>query len=111
MHTSLLNVNENGESTTYCIARQIGKPEEVFRNNIGHIDYVCITCGAFMWITERKAASSLSQPRFRTCCGDDKCILPPIKAIPESIANLFRGSDTTSKEFRANIRTYNSLPK
>jgi hypothetical protein len=62
MHTSLLNVNENGESTTYCIARQIGKPEEVSRNSIGHMDSVCITCGAFMWITEIKSTSSLSQP-------------------------------------------------
>jgi hypothetical protein len=66
------------------------------------MDYVCITCGVFIWITERKSASSLSQPRFQTRCGDGKCILPPIKAIPELIAKLFRGSDTTSKdkEFR-----------
>jgi hypothetical protein len=108
MRTSLLNVNENGESSTFCIARQIGKPEKASRNDIGHMDSVCISCGAFMWITERKSASSLSQSRFQTCCGDGKCILPNVKPIPESIANLLRGNDNTSKEFRKNIRIYNS---
>jgi hypothetical protein len=64
----------------------------VSRNDIGHMDSVCVTCGAFMWITERKSASSLSQPRFQTCCGDGKYILPPVKTIPQSIANLLRGT-------------------
>ncbi|KAI9324736.1 hypothetical protein BD770DRAFT_334960, partial [Pilaira anomala] len=61
-----------------------------------------------MWIDERKSNSTKSNPKYQLCCGNGKGILAPLKPLPDVIKNYFLLNDPISKEFRKNIRTYNS---
>ena len=61
-----------------------------------------------MWIKERASGSSMTHPVFQLCCCKGESILNPLQPTPLEIANLLKGNDNTSKEFRSNIRMYNS---
>ncbi|CEP07869.1 hypothetical protein [Parasitella parasitica] len=63
---------------------------------------------AFMWIEERKIKCSISNLRFHMCCQDGQAIFQPLHAFTDVISNLLRGNDAISKDFKNNIRTYNS---
>ena len=54
--------------------------------------------------TTRRATN----PSFQMCCSNGKAILRPLGTIPTAISDLFRGNSTEAKEFKQNIRSYNS---
>ncbi|TFK82097.1 hypothetical protein K466DRAFT_448549, partial [Polyporus arcularius HHB13444] len=68
----------------------------------------CPHCGALHWLAEKLADSPVSRPEFGICCNSGKVRLPRLPDPPLPIRNLFTGMDRQSKEFRANIRTYNT---
>lgn len=72
------------------------------------MDVVYNSCGAFMWIDERKSTTSKTTPKFQSCCEDGKVILRPSKPNPDVIAKFLRNNAGDSKEFKQNIRSYNS---
>ena len=69
------------------IARDPALPE-VQRNNIGAMDVICSSCGAHMWMLERKSNSSMATPVFQACCAAGQAILSQLAPLPEQIANL-----------------------
>ena len=71
---------------------------------------LCQHCGAKFWLSE-KTSGTINTPHFKQCCADGKEILPimgDLTRTPE-LLELFNGSDNSSRDFRENIRAYNSL--
>lgn len=60
-----------------------------------------------MWLNERVGKSSIISPVFHLCCNKGDTILASWNPTPLEISNLLCGIDA-SKEFRKNIRSYNS---
>ncbi|KAI9487491.1 MAG: hypothetical protein EXX96DRAFT_468083, partial [Benjaminiella poitrasii] len=77
------------------------------RHDLGRMNNICRHCQARMWVSE-KNGGMVANPDFSFCCGKGKYIVDPLAEIPELITNLLRGSDAESKEFRSNLRAYNS---
>ncbi|KAI9325460.1 hypothetical protein BD770DRAFT_458268 [Pilaira anomala] len=69
---------------------------------------VYTSCGAYMWIGERKSSSTISRPKYQLCCGNGKSILEPLKPFPDVIKNFFLFNNEFGREFKKYIRTYNS---
>ncbi|CEP19616.1 hypothetical protein [Parasitella parasitica] len=91
----------------YLMARDpLQVPTE--RDDRGRMNIACSKCSALMWIEERISRSSRSNPRFQLCCCHGSAILEPLKPTPPLIVALLTGSDERSREFRSNIRCYNS---
>lgn len=80
------------------------------RDDRGEMNIICgnVKCAAKMWIHERISTSSLSNPQFQMCCSKGSANIDHLKRTPPIIASLLTGSDEKSKEFRSNIRLYNS---
>jgi hypothetical protein len=78
------------------------------RDDRGRMNIVCAFCGALMWLEERASGSSMRNPKFQMCCSKGKSIIENLKPTPAPISTLLTGTDNRSKEFRNNIRSYNS---
>ena len=78
------------------------------RDDRGLINCVCTYCGALMWIHERVSTTSRHRPEFQLCCYRGKSVLPSLQSTPSEIADYLKSNDVISKEFRKNIRLYNS---
>ena len=70
---------------------------------------VCQHCKALHWKAERLSTSRKNSALFGTCCNSGRVQLPPLDPPPDAIRTLFTGQDPTSKEFRTNIRQYNTF--
>lgn len=81
---------------------------EVSLNDIGEMNHVCSSCGSFMWIAERVSTSSMRHAKYQICCANGKVFVKPLSPIPDVIAELLRNNNSESKEFKKNIRSYNS---
>ncbi|KAL7327789.1 hypothetical protein PS15p_212283 [Mucor circinelloides] len=68
----------------------------------------CSTCGASMWIGERKSASSVSAPIFQMYCTEGDALLALSRTLPSIIVGLLTRNDAIAKEFKYDIRSYNS---
>ncbi|XP_062186018.1 uncharacterized protein LOC133889557 [Phragmites australis] len=78
--------------------------------NFGKPTYRCNYCNALLWYEERlKPKRSTTKPAFGICCKQGKINLPPHKKPPPYLENLLTGEGTVSKNFRENIRNYNSM--
>ncbi|CEP07408.1 hypothetical protein, partial, partial [Parasitella parasitica] len=99
--------NVNISNSIQYSARDPDRAEGI-RHEMGEMNVVCASCGAFMWLDERKSTSKASNPSFQMCCSNGKAILRPVSTIPTAIANLLRGNSNECKEFKKNIRSYNS---
>ncbi|XP_018462957.1 uncharacterized protein LOC108834093 [Raphanus sativus] len=63
-----------------------------------------------MWYNERINKRRVSAPpEFSICCMHGKIELPPPPQLPQVIIDLLLNGDTRSKNFRENIRAYNSM--
>jgi hypothetical protein len=62
-----------------------------------------------MWFVEKLVNSSKKNPRFSICCSNGSVKLDPIKPPDNYILNLISNNDKKSKEFRNQIRLYNSI--
>ena len=90
------------------IACNLDLPEAA-RHSIGAMDAACSTCGASVWIGERKSTSSVSAPIFQMCCAEGEALLAPSsRTLPPIIVDLLTRNDAIAKEFKHDIRSYNS---
>lgn len=72
------------------------------------MNVLCSHCGALHWSFERRSDSSKQNPEFGTCCNSGKVILRALQDPPLGLRSLFTADDAQAKEFRINIREYNS---
>jgi len=84
--------------------------EPAARHDLGRMDRTCRKCGALHWFSERvqKTGSTIANPLFGMCCGDGTIRLPPLPPPPNELRCLFSASTEEAKQFRENIRQYNS---
>src|SRR4051812_26341887 len=71
----------------------------------------CLICQACMWYAERKnMRKHTTVPKFELCCRSGKIVLPYMKQ-PQLLLEklLHHKTDPESKNFQANIRTYNAM--
>jgi len=64
----------------------------------------CGHCRAAMWLDERVARGSVSQPRFMLCCQSGRVMLPVLPSPPP-----LRDTLLNTPNFLENIRLYNSM--
>ena len=79
-------------------------------HDVGNMDNICSACGALMFKDETHVGK-LSQSdtiTFSACCGNGNIKLPPLKDPPDLLKNLLTGNTQRHKQFRDNIRAYNS---
>ncbi|XP_058773426.1 uncharacterized protein LOC131647553 [Vicia villosa] len=80
-------------------------------SDIGDQIWECTYCHAHMWLQER--ASKIKKghvPTFHRCCRDGKIVLPLLEEPPPPLKHLlFNKTSPDSKNYRNNIRTYNSM--
>jgi hypothetical protein len=78
--------------------------------NFGKPTFKCRHCNALLWYEERLQPNKhTKKPSFGICCKNGKIKLP---SRPESLIflqQLLNGDDQRSKNFRKNIRSYNSM--
>lgn len=68
---------------------------------------ICPECLALVWPEERKGGTN-ARPAFSICCAKGKVILAPLDPPPPPLRDLLWDDDPQAKQFRANIRSYNS---
>ena len=66
----------------------------------------CPHCGARVWVQERSAGSK-TKPLFSICCQQGRVSLPEIEPDP-ILLEMFNDQTPAGKDFRKNIRKYNS---
>jgi hypothetical protein len=76
--------------------------------SFGGMNVTCDVCGALHWLDECIKASSKTSPRFSRCCHHGKVRLDPLPDPPGELQELFTAKSKEAKEFRENIRQYNS---
>jgi hypothetical protein len=74
----------------------------VRNHDIGHLSYKCTSCKAIFWLGEKVRGTTL-----HVCCSNGKVVLPPLQYTP-LLKELLEDQNDTGKEFRQNIRGYNS---
>src|SRR5215471_7334378 len=82
--------------------------EPASRHDLGDMVVRCHHCGALHWLAEKLTNSSVRSPEFGMCCNHGKVILPAFQPPPVALRALYVAEDTQAKEFRENIRVYNS---
>lgn len=79
------------------------------RNDVGMANQECVSCGSLNFPGER--VGTQSKGHFSICCQNGSISLPvsrQLTTLPDFFVNLLTGQDSKSKEFRDNIRQYNS---
>jgi hypothetical protein len=71
------------------------------------MDTICGFCNAKMWIKERLAKSSSSNPQFSLCCENGKILLPSLFTIPQELEVFLTSKERSAVKFRDQIRMYN----
>lgn len=61
-----------------------------------------------MWTGERKSTSSVSASVFQMCRAEGEALLVSSRTLPPIIVNLLTRNDAIAKEFKHDIRSYNS---
>lgn len=77
-------------------------------DDLGHMTVSCRHCGALHWMAEKLVNSSGNNPDFGKCCHHGKVRLPALRDPPPLIQELFLSGTDQAKNFRENIRQYNT---
>ncbi|XP_058747146.1 uncharacterized protein LOC131620147 [Vicia villosa] len=79
--------------------------------DIGDQIWECTYCHAHMWLQERASKTKKGHvPTFHRCCRGGKFVVPLLEEAPPLLRHLlFNKTSTESKNYRNNIRTYNSM--
>jgi hypothetical protein len=72
------------------------------------MDVICSDCHSLHWLEEKLKDSPMSAPAFSHCCHRGKVHLPLQNDAPEPLYTLFTSDTKQAKQFRENIRQYNS---
>ncbi|KIJ53066.1 hypothetical protein M422DRAFT_242171, partial [Sphaerobolus stellatus SS14] len=76
---------------------------------LGRMDARCEHCNALHWLEERVLyMGSQLNPKFGLCCDHGQVNLPSPPSPPLELLDLFKDNSSVGKEFRENIRRYNS---
>ena len=75
---------------------------------LGAMSEVCEWCRALHWPDERISKSTLTSPRFGTCCAHGQVRLPLLNDPPAVLKQLYTSSDPQARNFRDQIRQYNA---
>ncbi|KAG2189700.1 hypothetical protein INT46_006321, partial [Mucor plumbeus] len=104
------NQNNNQPEQVLSSVNIAKNPDAVpsVRDDQGLMEHSCSYCGALMWLNERIGRSSIVSLVYHLCCSKGDAILASWNPTPLEISNLLCGTDVLSKEFRKNIRSYNS---
>ncbi|XP_058749869.1 uncharacterized protein LOC131622866 [Vicia villosa] len=80
-------------------------------SDIGDQIWECTYCHAHMWLQERASKTKKGHvPTFHRCCRGGKIVVPLLEEAPPLLRHLlFNKTSTESKNYRNNIRTYNSM--
>ncbi|KAF8149543.1 hypothetical protein B0H34DRAFT_190849 [Crassisporium funariophilum] len=79
------------------------------RHDLGRMNIACPYCGALHWDAERTAKSRRGgNPEFGICCDHGKVRLPELQCPPATLRALLEADDAAARDFRTNIRAYNS---
>ena len=89
-------------------ARRPYTEDSVQAHHLGQMNIKCPNCHALHWGAERLAGSSLTSPKFGSCCLKGKVTLPVLQEPPAELASLYTEVTEPAKEFRTHIRRYNS---
>jgi len=95
-------------NTTNAARMQEYDTSTVIHHQLGAMDVECLRCRALHWM-EEKVAGGVHAPIFSTCCAKGKVKLPSIAQPPMPLLALLTSEDSQSREFRRNIRRYNSI--
>ncbi|KIJ32889.1 hypothetical protein M422DRAFT_183878 [Sphaerobolus stellatus SS14] len=76
---------------------------------LGRMNTRCEHCNALHWLEERVLyMGSQLNPKFGLCCDHGRVNLPSPPSPPLELLDLFKDNSSVGKEFRENIRRYNS---
>jgi hypothetical protein len=100
------HTQQRDRSARYVARASYQEPSS--RHDLGNMDVICSHCCARHWDDEKLKESSVSLPKFGMCCNQGKVALPSLPDPPNILQQLFTGDDSISREFRENIRQYNS---
>jgi hypothetical protein len=84
-------------------------PSATLRHELGHCDVLCSFCGAEHWIEERVQGSTLTAPKFSTCCTGGAVMMDKFEDPPEPLYSLLR--DSTPGIFCVGIFTDHEHPR
>ena len=70
------------------------------------MNHECQYCAAYHFIDETSGLAQ--QEEFEICCKKGDVTLQPLKAPPSYLRSLYQDQDPRGREFRQNIRRYNS---
>ena len=96
------------QRSTRLLAARRPYEEPTARHDVGSMNVACSHCGALHWMLERRSDSSMQNPEFGNCCNSGKVVLAALQEPPPTLHALFTADDAQAKEFRSNIREYNS---
>jgi hypothetical protein len=101
-----LSDNDLSQSLLPVGRRQYSEPINVV--SFGRMNVQCTLCKALHWLDERLKESLQSVPCFSRCCHHGKVVLPRLPDPPDRLKQLFTDRTSEGREFRGNIRRYNS---
>ena len=77
-------------------------------NSFGPMELICPLCCAKFRESEKLSSSTKNCYKFSLCCGQGKVVLPPLASPPDMLMHLLTAADKRGREFRDQIRAYNS---
>jgi len=93
------------------MAARIPYTDDIPVHDLGRMSVECRFCGALHWIDEKLTSSSISSPKFGSCCkaGSDcpPISLSPFPDPPDALRALFDGDTPQARDFRLKIWKYN----
>ena len=72
------------------------------------MDILCSSCHAKHWISERIIQYGKQNPKFELCCKHGDVVIPKLQPWPDAMQTLMSGESARSRQFRKDIRLYNS---
>ena len=80
----------------------------VDEQSIGNMTFHCHIVMPNFREGEKLSTSTKQISKFSLCCGEGKVVLPPLDNLPKLLDHLLTSTDTRGKNFRNQIRAYNS---
>ena len=77
-------------------------------SNLGKMDQICYDCNAKHWNGEKPATSTSTNTFYISCCKKGEVDIELLREPPAFLKDLYDNQQASGKEFRRNIRKYNS---
>ena len=84
-------------------------PNPLFaRHVLDRMNNKCPHCGVLFWL-EEKSGGTNANPKFSICCAKGTIVIPHLEPPPQPLLHILNGNDRNCKEFKQNIRGYNTV--